>query len=148
MNTLREIGWVALGAALIVGCFYAGAFIKSAFGLIIPDNVIGLFLMLALLGTGVLPVSWVEPASKWLLFFLPMLFVPIYVMAARDKALWAQWGWVIVPGMMVAVAVMWIVVGHFSQFLNRRLEGDNADDATAEINGGMPSTSPGRDKNP
>ena len=140
---LREIGQVALGCALIVGCFYAGAFIKSAAGLIIPDNVIGLFLMLVLLGTGALPVSWVEPAAKWLLFFLPLLFVPIYVMAGKYKDLWAQWGHIIVPCMVATVIAMWIAVGHFSQFLNRRIEGEGYDDGTGN---GMPAAAPRQEK--
>ncbi|HSI83617.1 MAG: CidA/LrgA family protein [Candidatus Methylacidiphilales bacterium] len=130
MNIINDILRVLLGGALILGCFFAGTWIKETAGLIIPDNVIGLFLMLLLLGTGLVPVAWVEPASKWLLFFLPLLFVPIYVMAGKDKALWRQWGWVIVPCMMVAVALMWILVGHFSQFLNRRAEAGDEDDAT------------------
>jgi holin-like protein len=127
LTILRDILRLLLGSALLVGCFFAGEWIKTTFGLFVPNNVIGLFIMLALLGTGIVPVSVVEPASKWLLFFLPLLFVPIYVLATKDKALWQHWGHVIVPCMMFAVIIMWILVGHFSQFLNRRAEGDNSE---------------------
>ena len=103
------------GAAIIVGCFYAGLGLKAGLGLIIPANVLGLFILLTLLGIKLVPLEWVQLASKWLLFFLPMLFVPIYVGAAADKALWAQWGWLLLTVMVTAVAAMWLLVGHLAQ---------------------------------
>jgi holin-like protein len=94
-----------------------GAWFEAALHLIIPGNVLGLFILLSLLGCRLIPVEWVQGASKWLLFFLPLLFVPIYVAAAADKELWRQWGVLIVLTLVSAVAMMWLLVGHLAQRL-------------------------------
>ena len=105
------------GNAIIIACFYSGSALKAMLHLIIPGNVLGLFLLLGLLGSGRVPLEWIEGASKWLLFLLPLLFVPIYVAAAADKELWARWGVLIVLTLVSAVALMWVVVGHLAQWL-------------------------------
>ena len=105
------------GNSIIIACFYGGSALKAALHLIIPGNVLGLFILLSLLGCRLIPVEWVQGASKWLLFFLPLLFVPIYVAAAADKELWRQWGVLIVLTLVSAVALMWLLVGHLAQRL-------------------------------
>ncbi|HEY5894050.1 MAG TPA: CidA/LrgA family protein [Chthoniobacterales bacterium] len=119
---LVQAGQLVLG--MVVFCLFlaAGIQIKAWLHLIIPGNVVGLFLLLAAIALKVIPLSWIESSSKWLLFFMPMLFVPIYVGAGNYKTLWAQWGWLLVPSLIVAVAVMWIAVGHLAQWVFRKRE--------------------------
>lgn len=112
---LKMAGRVALGLVLIIGCFLAGDFVKVRFGLIVPGSVLGLFLLLTLLGTRVVPSAWVEDAGRLLLFLLPISFVPIYVGAAEDRALWREWGLVIVGTLTLTVALLWVFTGWLAQ---------------------------------
>lgn len=109
-----------LGLAIILGCFLAGDYIKRRFGLIVPGSVLGLFLLLTSLVTRIVRLEWIEEASRLLLFLLPVFFVPIYVNATADRALWREWGLVIGGTLVVTVVLLWIVVGRLAQrFLGR-----------------------------
>ena len=116
-SRLAQSGQLILGMAIFCLFLAAGIQIKAWLHLIIPGNVTGLFLLLGAIVLGVVKLGWIESASKWLLFFMPMLFVPIYVGAGRFKALWAEWGWLLVPSLVIAVGAMWIVIGHISQWV-------------------------------
>jgi holin-like protein len=112
---LRTVGRVALGLALIIDCYLAGAFVQARFALLIPGSVLGLFLLLTLLGLRMVPAAWVEEAGRLLLFLLPISFVPIYVGAAEDRALWREWGLVIIGTLTLTVALLWIFTGWLAQ---------------------------------
>jgi holin-like protein len=116
-QTMAEVLW---GFAILTACYGAGFWLKHQLGLIIPANVTGLFLLLLLLGLGAVKIRWVERASAWLLFILPLLFVPIYAYAGYNKALWREWGFILVGSMMFAVIVMWLTVGHLAQRLLKK----------------------------
>ena len=112
---LKTFGRVAGGLAIIVGCFFAGEFVKTRCALIIPGSILGLFLLLTLLGTHVVRPAWVEDAGRLLLFLLPICFVPIYVYAAEDRALWREWGLVIVGTLALTVTLLWLFTGWLAQ---------------------------------
>lgn len=116
-SLIARTSQLVLGMAIFCLFLAAGIQIKAWLHLIIPGNVIGLFLLLAAIALGVVKLGWIESACKWLLFFMPMLFVPIYVSAGRFKALWAEWGWLLVPSLVIAVGAMWIAIGHISQWI-------------------------------
>jgi len=111
-----RLGRVAVGLAVILDCFLAGEAVKARLGLIVPGSVLGLFLLLILLVAGLVPVRWVEEASRLLLFVLPASFVPIYVLAAEDHALWREWGLVIAGSLAVTVILLWLFVGWLARW--------------------------------
>ena len=111
-----------LGLAIVVGCYLAGEFAKSRLGLIVPGSVLGLFLLLGLLGAGIVRLAWVEDAGRLLLFALPLSFVPIYVGAAEDRALWKEWGLIIGGTLAFTVALLWLFAGWLAQWLLRARE--------------------------
>lgn len=113
--------WRALpGFAILVGCFLAGQAVKDALGLIVPANIIGLFLLLGLFGAGVVRPRWVEEAAGALLFVLPLLFLPIFVNAAEDRSFWVERGVVYSVAVVAGLLAMWALVGHLAQFLFKR----------------------------
>jgi holin-like protein len=114
---LATVGRVALGLAVIVDCYLLGELAKARLGLIVPGSVLGLFLLLLLLGLRVVPLRWVEDASRLLLFVLPVSFVPIYAGAAEDRELWREWGWVILGTLGVTVALLWVFAGKLAEAL-------------------------------
>src|ERR1700709_1990577 len=104
---LGRIGRTAFGLVIITGCFLAGDFAKHRLGLILPGSVLGLFLLLALLGSRLVRLEWVEEASRLLIFILPTCFVTLYVLAGAERDLWRDWGVVIVSTLTVTLILLW-----------------------------------------
>ena len=118
----EPIAWwhVPVGFAVLVGCLEAGEAIKRWLGLILPGNILGLFLLLVLLGTGILPLRWVAGAARWLLWLLPLLFMPIFVYALRNRDFWvADHGW-FAGTVAAATLLLWAATGHAAQQVLRR----------------------------
>jgi holin-like protein len=111
----RKAWELAVGFGILCLFLAAGAYVKSLLHLTLPGNVLGLFLLLGAVALDIVKVQWFELASKWLLYLMPLLFVPIYVGAGAYKDVWARWGWLIVSSMVLAVLAMWVFVGHFAQ---------------------------------
>jgi holin-like protein len=107
---------------LTIFCLFLsfGILLKKGFGLIIPANVLGMLLLLAAISAKIIRVRWIETAAKWLLPFMPLLFVPIYTGAGAYKEIWIEWAWLLVPALVVAVIAMWIFTGHLAQWINHR----------------------------
>ena len=109
---------------ILSACYLAGNAIKLALGLIIPSGILGLFLLLALLGTGVVRLAWVEKAAALFLFLLPLWLLPIFVSVAEDKHFWQREGPLFLGTVVVGLLILWTFVGHLAQFLLARFPGD------------------------
>ncbi len=105
------------GFGILVACLLAGGWLKAALGLILPGNILGLFLLLALLLTGIVPLKWVEAAARLLLWLLPFLFLPIFILAMKDHAFWAVQGRALCGAVVVGTVLLWAFVGHLSQWM-------------------------------
>lgn len=108
------------GFGVLVVCLLAGQWLKSALGLILPGNILGLFLLLALLLTGVVPLRWVEAAARLLLWLLPFLFLPVFILAMKDHAFWAVQGRALCGAVVIGTILLWAFVGHLAQRLLAR----------------------------
>ncbi len=69
MRILRQL-------LIILGVWLAGEVISRVLHLPIPGNVIGMFIMLILLGTGVVRVERVEQVSNFFLENIALFFIP------------------------------------------------------------------------
>ena len=105
------------GFAVLVVCLLAGNWLKKTLGLILPGNILGLFILLALLLTGVIPLKWVEAAARLLLWLLPFLFLPIFILAMKDHAFWAVQGRALSGAVVIGTFLLWAFVGHLAQWL-------------------------------
>ena len=111
---------IAVGMLIFYGFFLLGGLLKGGLHLILPANVLGMLLLLVAISTKVIRLKWIETAGKWLLFILPLLFVPIYVGAGAYKEIWIRWGWIMVPSLIASVLAMWIFTGYIAQGIFRR----------------------------
>lgn len=116
-------GFVETAVGLVIFCVFLGAgmLLKQSLQLILPANVLGMLLLLIAISLGLVKTRWIERAGSYLLFLLPLLFVPIYVGAGAYRAIWIQWGWLLVPVLIVTVIAMWIFSGRLSQTIHRLL---------------------------
>lgn len=108
------------GFAILVVCLEAGEAVKRAFALILPGNMLGLFLLLALLGSGMVPLRWVEGAARWLLWLLPLLFMPIFVYALHNRDFWLNDHGAFAGVVALATLTLWLATGHLAQWFMRR----------------------------
>ena len=111
------------GFAVLVGGLEAGEGLKRWLGLVLPGNILGLFLLLGLLAAGVVPLRWVESAARLLLWLLPFLFLPIFILAMSDRAFWAVQGRALVGAVALGTAMLWAVMGLLSEYLLGRKKG-------------------------
>ena len=102
------------GFCILVACLVAGETLKRMLGLILPGNILGLFILLSLLATGIVPLRWVEAAGRWLLFLLPLLFVPVFVVALKQAARLPQ-GAGYFAAVFCGVCLLWASIGHLAQ---------------------------------
>ena len=105
------------GFGVLVACLFAGQGLKDAFALILPGNILGLFILLTLLFTGVVPLKWVEATARLLLWLLPFLFLPIFILAMKDHAFWAIQGRALCVAVVTGTVLLWAFVGHLAQSL-------------------------------
>ena len=111
---------IPVGFAVLVCCLTAGEAVKCWLGLILPGNILGLFLLLALLGTGIMPLRWVAGAARWLLWLLPLLFMPIFVYALHNRDFWVADRGLFAGTVAAATLLLWAATGHAAQWTLRK----------------------------
>ena len=82
--------------------------------------MLGLFLLLALLGTGAVPLRWVTGAARWLLWLLPLLFMPIFVYALHNRDFWLNDRGAFAGLVAAATLLLWAATAHAAQWTLRR----------------------------
>ena len=108
-----------IGFPVLILAMLAGEQIKTWMHLPIPGNVLGLFLLLLSFRLRLVPPRLIEDAANRLLYFLPSLFIPIYVSGIGQAQLWSRMSWLLFPTLVIATAALWIFVGHLAQKLLR-----------------------------
>ena len=109
------------GFGVLVACLLAGEFFRRTLGLVLPGNILGLFILLALLLSGVVRLQWVEAAARLLLWLLPFLFLPLFVLAMKDHRFWAVQGRALCGAVVIGTVLLWAFVGHLSQWMLGRM---------------------------
>ena len=97
-----------------------GRAIVSRLGIPLPGNLVGMVILLALLGSGIVRPEWVEPAATLLLRHLAFFFVPIAVgLMAMGDLLRAQ-GVPLLAVLLVSAGVGIVASGATTQAIARR----------------------------
>ncbi len=92
--------------ALYIGLFLTAQTLVDRCHLPLPANVLGMFMMLALILTGIVPVRWVREGARWLLAEMLLFFVPAVVAVINYTQLLMVDGWRI----CVVIAVSTLLV--------------------------------------
>jgi holin-like protein len=108
-----------VGLAILTLCMLAGEQLRSCLHLIIPANLVGLFVLLLCFSLRVVPPQLIEAAAKQLLYVMPALFIPAFVSAICQDQLWSRLGWLLLPALLITTAGLWMFVGHLAQHLLR-----------------------------
>lgn len=93
VTPLLQIGFIS-ALSLI------GQWLSTTFNLPLPGNLLGMFLLLALLLSGVLKVSHIEKGADLLLKYMSFFFIPagVGLLAYLDliKTTWLSWLFIII----------------------------------------------------
>jgi holin-like protein len=108
-----------VGLAILTLCMLAGEQLTIWFHLIIPGDLVGLFLLLLCFRLKLIPPRLIEEAAKRLLYVMPALFIPMFVSAIFQDQIWSSLGWMLLLALLITSAGLWMFVGHLAQHLLR-----------------------------
>jgi len=107
---------------ILLICF-CGEVLNRLLPLPVPASIYGLVLMLLGLCTGIIKLSWVRDAGKFLVEIMPVMFIPAAVGLLDSWGVLREiWLPVLVITVVTTVAVM-VVSGRTTQWIIRREKG-------------------------
>ncbi|BFL70196.1 hypothetical protein SKB0120_12580 [Moraxella osloensis] len=80
--------------------------LKKLFNIPMSSGIVGLFLMLGLLLTGVIKLAWVNVGAKFILGELVLLFIPLMMSITQYQQLFFAKGW----QLMITIVVSTVLV--------------------------------------
>ena len=92
---------------VLIGLVWGSAdILKKLFNLLMSSGILGLFLMLGLLLTGVIKLDWVNVGAKFILGELVLLFIPLMMSITQYQQLFFAKGWQLMITIVVSTALV------------------------------------------
>lgn len=113
MKYVKEVG-------IIFGISCVGEALNRMLPFPVPSGVYGLFILLAVLMTGIIKVEEVEASGNWLLDTMPLMFVPVSV-GLMDS--FGELKAVLVPFVFISVIstlVVMVITGLIADWIIKR----------------------------
>lgn len=109
-----------LQVGLYIGLFLIAQQLVARFHLPLPANVVGMFMLLALILSGILPINWVAAGARWLLAEMLLFFVPAVVAVINYTQMLMVDGWriflVIALSTVLVLGITGLVVDRVYRF--------------------------------
>ncbi len=122
---ISSIYKVTLQIGLLILIWWIGSIIQKQFNLPISAAVIGLFMVLIGLMTGIFKLNWIKSGSDFILGELVLFFIPCFIGLMKYKNLFMTEGWqlivVVVLG-TICVMVFTAYSVHIGFKLERKLK--------------------------
>ncbi|WP_347454844.1 CidA/LrgA family protein [Acinetobacter thermotolerans] len=114
---LNKTKWVRIGLIifqllLLIAIWEIGVRIQQWLDLPISGGVIGLFLVLAALLSGVFKLQWIKAGSSFILGDLVLLFVPCVVGVIKYKGLFLAQGWQLVLAVTLGTILVMVATAY------------------------------------
>jgi len=124
-HQISSIYKVILQIGLLILIWWIGSIIQKQFNLPISAAVIGLFMVLIGLMTGIFKLNWIKSGSDFILGELVLFFIPCFIGLMKYKNLFITEGWqlivVVVLG-TICVLVFTAYSVHIGFKLERKLK--------------------------
>jgi holin-like protein len=124
-HQISSIYKVILQIGLLILIWWIGSIIQKQFNLPISAAVIGLFMVLIGLMTGIFKLNWIKSGSDFILGELVLFFIPCFIGLMKYKNLFMTEGWqlivVVVLG-TICVMVFTTYSVHIGFKLERKLK--------------------------
>ncbi len=105
---------------IIFGCLYSGKFFVGITGAKLPPSIVGLFLMLLLLMTGLVKIKDVEGVGNFFNKNIAFFFVPAGVAIMAYFGMLVSYFWTILLSTIVSIILVLIVTGWSHQLLRKK----------------------------
>lgn len=112
---------VILQIGLLILIWWMGSLIQKQFNLPISAAVIGLFMVLIGLMTGIFKLSWIKSGSDFILGELVLFFIPCFIGLMRYKDLFMTEGWQLIVVVVLGTICVMIFTA-YSVHLGFKLE--------------------------
>lgn len=121
---VKEIGVVSFQLALLWAITQLSYFLVDWLSIPLPGNVVGILLLLVLLGTKIVPLSFVERGANLLVKHLGFFFIPIAVGLINFGDLIVAQGVPLIVLIVVSVIFGIYVAGFSCQLIGRTGKGE------------------------
>jgi holin-like protein len=122
---IKDFTALALQFLLLWVLFQIGTWFSETTGLAVPGNVIGLILLLTLLITRVIPISWVDRGAGLFVKHLGFFFIPICVGVLAVGTLSPQLAFSLTVILLLSTLAGIAVTGKIFQSITERKELEN-----------------------
>lgn len=104
---------------ILMACLWTGDLVSVWIGHALPGSIIGMLLLAALLGSGLIRLSWVEAGAGFLVRWMSLLFVPIGVGVVDQLDLLANSLGALLLTCVLGTVIIMAVAGWLFQWLER-----------------------------
>lgn len=124
-HQISSIYKVTLQIGLLILIWWIGSIIQKQFNLPISAAVIGLFMVLIGLMTGIFKLNWIKSGSDFILGELVLFFIPCFIGLMKYKNLFMTEGWQLIVVVVLGTICVMIFTAysvHISFKLERKLK--------------------------
>ena len=98
--------YVLIQCVIIAAVWYCAEILVELLHLPLSSGLLGMFLMLILLMSGAIKVSWVRVGAKFVLGELVLMFIPLMMSILQYKALFVSKGWQLMLTIILSTAMV------------------------------------------
>ncbi|MDR0235756.1 CidA/LrgA family protein [Acinetobacter sp.] len=120
-NPISSTTKVIFQIGLLILIWWMGSLIQKQFNLPISAAVIGLFMVLIGLMTGIFKLNWIKSGSDFILGELVLFFIPCFIGLMRYKDLFMTEGWQLIVVVVLGTICVMIFTA-YSVHLGFKLE--------------------------
>ncbi|HBH34755.1 MAG TPA: hypothetical protein DDW38_09640 [Psychrobacter sp.] len=102
----QSLLYVLIQCVIIAAVWYCAEILVELLHLSLSSGVLGMFLMLILLMSGAIKVSWVRLGAKFVLGELVLMFIPLMMSILQYKALFVSKGWQLMLTIILSTAMV------------------------------------------
>jgi holin-like protein len=117
-----KLGKMIGSIVLLYIIFQFGNWVQRTFHLFIPGSVIGMIVLLLLLSTKLVRMSWIEEGANYIITNLAFFFIPVTVGIIEYYHLFMGKGFLLIVIVLVSTIFVMGGSGYVSQWLIRREE--------------------------
>ncbi len=102
---------------IIIAISLAGELLNRLIPLPIPASIYGMAILFTALCTGVIKLSAVKETGKFLIYIMPMMFIPATVGLLDSWSIMKDFLTAIIVISLVSTVIVMAVTGHIAQFI-------------------------------
>ena len=104
-------------ATIILAFTFAGEILNRIIPLPIPASIYGMVILFTALCTGLIKLSAVRETGKFLIYIMPMMFIPATVGLLESWSVMQEFLTAIIVISLVSTVLVMVFTGHITQFI-------------------------------